>query len=136
MTVELCSECHKYLAISPEGLCNICDEQALQKRSVQIKKEASTEDNDLAYLGKMNQVLREERFEKFEENYLEKLKTSPGILSINFSDSMVKYVIETETLGILDYYPKANKLLIRRQNHWIKPALKWIVTTFIVTKEK
>ena len=30
--VNICTNCNKYLAISPEGLCNICDEEALQKR--------------------------------------------------------------------------------------------------------
>lgn len=36
MTVDLCKKCHTMLAISPDGLCNICDEQALQKRKAQV----------------------------------------------------------------------------------------------------
>lgn len=32
MLVNLCTKCQNKLAISPDGLCNICDEEALQKR--------------------------------------------------------------------------------------------------------
>lgn len=38
MQVNLCAKCNKMLAISPEGLCNICDEQTLQKRTKMAKK--------------------------------------------------------------------------------------------------
>lgn len=33
MLVAICTKCQTKLAISPEGLCNICDEEALQKRT-------------------------------------------------------------------------------------------------------
>lgn len=36
MLVALCTKCQTKLAISPEGLCNICDEQALEKRVIPI----------------------------------------------------------------------------------------------------
>jgi hypothetical protein len=32
MLISLCNKCGTKLAISPEGLCNICDEMALYKR--------------------------------------------------------------------------------------------------------
>jgi len=41
-TFNICIKCHKKIAISPEGLCNICDEEALLKREKSTKKEKSS----------------------------------------------------------------------------------------------
>ena len=32
MEAIICTKCNNKLAISPEGLCNICDKDALKKR--------------------------------------------------------------------------------------------------------
>lgn len=42
-----------------------------------------------------------------------------------------KFSINTITKGIIDYYPKANKILIRNKNKWISDGLNWIKTTLI-----
>ena len=31
----------------------------------------------------------------------------------------------------LDFYPKANKVLIRQENEWIKPALRWMIANVL-----
>jgi len=36
------------------------------------------------------------------------------------------YTFETEMYGIIDFFPKANSVLIRKDNNWKKPGLKWI----------
>jgi hypothetical protein len=36
------------------------------------------------------------------------------------------YSFEFNDYGIIDFYPKANNLLIRKTNTWKKPGLKWI----------
>ena len=40
----------------------------------------------------------------------------------------------TRLYGVIDFYPKANKLLIRRKNKWIKPALKFIINRVLEWK--
>ena len=42
MLVSLCSKCGTKLAISPEGLCNICDPDALNKQINQKVKKIKT----------------------------------------------------------------------------------------------
>jgi hypothetical protein len=100
------------------------------KKSEKLKQKADTLDNDLAYLGAMNKVMRQERVERFEP-WLEELKTSSFIISIVSDLGQGKHTITTKDYGVIDYFPKANKLLIRKNNNWIQPGLKWIVTNLI-----
>lgn len=44
MNINICTTCNKYLAISPEGLCNICDEKALEKRKSYEQKSKKASD--------------------------------------------------------------------------------------------
>jgi hypothetical protein len=81
------------------------------------------EDDEFAALRAMNKEMRENRLDNFKEKYLE-------ILCKKFKVDDKQdghYIIYTELYGILDYYSKKNSLLIRKQNKWIRPALKWIV---------
>ena len=99
------------------------------KKSEELKQAAAQEDNDLKALGLMKGSLREARLEKFTEEYLPQLLKKGYEIAINESDG--RYSIDTnycgKIYGIVDYYPKANNLLIRKNNAWIKPGLKWIV---------
>jgi hypothetical protein len=99
------------------------------KKSDELKEAAAREDNDLRAMGLMKQSLREARYERFVEDHLPTLLKKGYIITINEADG--KYTIDTEscgkTYGIIDYYPKANNLLIRRKNSWIKPGLKWLI---------
>jgi hypothetical protein len=96
------------------------------KQSEILKKEFDKEDNDLKALGIFRKVLREERMEKFEENWLEKITSSPNITQYQMRDG--GYIFWFKDGNIVDFYPKANKLLIRKQNKWIKPGLKWLIS--------
>ena len=80
------------------------------------------EDNDFKSFALLCKALRESRSEKFIDGWLEPLSIRYNIISQDY-----KYTITTEDYGILDYFPKANKLLIRKENKWIKPGLKWII---------
>jgi len=75
----------------------------------------------------MNKVLREERAEDFDELFLPKLESS---YDVTFR-SNGSYAINSPTHGVLDFFPKANKLLIRKDNKWIKPGLKWIINNLL-----
>ena len=36
------------------------------------------------------------------------------------------FSIYTDRFGIVDYYPKSNKLLLRKDNKWINLGIEWI----------
>lgn len=96
------------------------------KQSERIRIEAKQTDNDLGALGKYTKVLRAERKEKFEKTWLEKLQEQTEVTKRDNGS----YTFNSK-YGIIDFYPKSNKLLIRRQNKWKKPALKFIINNLI-----
>ena len=99
-------------------------------KSEELEKQAQAEENDLKALGIYNKALREKRLERF-ETYLEQLEKA----GYEMLENNHKYTIDTDTqeikFGIIDYFPKANKVLIRKDNRWIKPGLKWIVDNLL-----
>lgn len=96
------------------------------KESERLRKKAESTDNDLAALGVYNKVLREERSERWEEKWLN-IFNEHFTVSINKNGS---YCIETDE-GKLDYYPKANKVLIRWKNEWKTAGLRWMIKTYM-----
>ena len=81
------------------------------KNSEKLRSEAQAEENDLKALGLYTKVLREERVESF-ENYKDKLLAE---FNITEYEAQGKITIEPTIYGAVDYYPKANKILIRKQ---------------------
>ena len=98
------------------------------KKSEQLKIEAQQEDNDLKALGIYNKVIREERAERFEK-YLDKL-IEKGYDTVELPDQG-KFTIYTEHFGIIDYYPKANKVLVRKLHKYIPKGLNWIINNLL-----
>lgn len=112
----------------------------LMKKSEEIKREAQQEESDYKFMHLMNDAMREGRKERFEEEYLPQLQEILGD-DIYFVEKTQSYCIKCKPKGerghiIIDFYPKANKLLIRSKNQWIKPALKWIVKNIINNQSK
>lgn len=103
------------------------------KKSEQIRAQMRAEENDLKALGLGGKVIREQRSENFEENWLPKLRE---IYDVDYSPTIGSYTFELPRHGIIDFYPKANKLLIRKRNKWIKPGLKWIAAQIDKIKNK
>jgi hypothetical protein len=103
------------------------------KKSEDLKKQAAEEENDLKVLGLMTGALREGRLEKFEEDYLPKLKELG--YEITHNEKTHHYLINTTNSkvnkGIIDFYPKANKVCIRKGNRWITKGLKWITENLL-----
>ena len=95
-------------------------------KSEEIKKEIEREENDIKILSLSTKLIREERNERFEKEYLGKIKEK---YIVTYDDNH-KYTI-CSSKGMIDYFPKKNKLLIRKKNKWIKPALKWIINNLI-----
>jgi hypothetical protein len=92
------------------------------KKSEEIKEKANSEENDLKAMGLYNKALREKRSEKFEDYWLEKLKEKT---QVTFRENG-SYTFDSH-LGIIDFFPKANNLLIRKTGKWKKPGLKFII---------
>jgi hypothetical protein len=80
-----------------------------------LLEEANAEENDLAYIGKIKKYNRAKRESDFERDYAEKLK------EIGFSPVGDKW-----TNGVVDYYPKSDRLLIRKGNIWKKHGLNYL----------
>ena len=93
------------------------------KKSEHLRCEAQAEENDLKTLGLYTKVLREERSERF-ENYKDKLLAEG--FNLTEHEAQGKITIEPTNYGIVDYYPKANKILIRELNDWKTGGLRWI----------
>lgn len=99
------------------------------KKSEELKIEAQQEDNDLVYMGKIKRAFREERQEKFEDKWIDKLKQK-GYEVENVSEG--KFLIRTTTkYGNIEYYPKANRIFVKlhtKQNNkgWYSKGLNWI----------
>jgi len=94
------------------------------KKSEKIKKEAGKVDSDSKSFGLYTKAVREERDERFKDNWLQEFEDN-GI-HFAYSQDQNKYMAETD-YGTIDFYPKANKVLIRKKNKWIKPGLKWLI---------
>lgn len=92
------------------------------KESERLTKEASEVDNDFTSFKLKCQALRASRSERFIEDWLPLFQARYSIKEVDY-----KYVITTEKFGLLDYYPKANKILVRKDNKWEKPGLKWMI---------
>jgi len=101
------------------------------KKSEQLRKKAAAEENNLKAIGAYTKVLREERLERF-ENYKDKL-LHEGYNLTEYEDQG-KITIEPTNYGAIDYYPKANKILIRKQNKWLTAGLRWIKNNLLINQ--
>ena len=102
------------------------------KKSEILEEKAEREDNDLTALGLHTKALREKRSERFEEAWLELIKSHINIVKRDNGS----YTFSTHKYGVMDYYPKANKLLMRRTGKWIKPGMKFIIDKIIKPKQE
>jgi len=97
------------------------------KKSEIYRERAQAADHDLASLGLHTKAIREERMERFMEKYLPLLEKKAMVTII---EEQGRIILNNGQFGVIDYYPKSNKVLIRSQNKWIKPGLSWIVKKF------
>lgn len=99
------------------------------KKSEELLQQAASEENDFKALQLNTKAIREKRFERW-NNYKQQLIDK--LYVITESEDGTKITIDDKNrlnkYGIIDFYPKANKLLIRKSNKWINQGLKWIIT--------
>lgn len=103
------------------------NQQTEMKESEKLYLQLDQVENEFEAMAIQRKIVGAERVEKFEFAYLPKIKAKfPVDNSIEY-----RWTIETDTHGIVDFYPKANNLLIRRTNKWKKPGLKWIINNLL-----
>lgn len=105
----------------------------IKKYSEILKEEAQNEDNEFQLVNLATKILREERLEKFEEQWVGKIISSPKIIKFNLTKNG-GYTFWLDDGKIVDFYPKANNLLDRKNKEWIKPGLRWLIKTLELTK--
>jgi hypothetical protein len=102
------------------------------KKSEELRIEAGSIESDIAYLGVANKIMREERKERFEEKYLHQI-LAKDVCVTHYElprDQYEMSYIRDGKQETIDYFPKANKILIRSKNKWIKPGLQWLIKNF------
>lgn len=88
-----------------------------------LRKEMSQEDNDLKALGISTKIIREERIERFRDKWYSRLKDKYDVEEVSYE----QYRFKDEKFGVMDFYPKANKVHIHKENKWKDMGLKWII---------
>lgn len=96
-------------------------------KSEELLKQASEEDNDLKSMGLYIKGKREKRGEDFKEEILPKLLKKGYYTECN--ETYTKYTINItiEQFGIIDFFPKKNKVLIRKDNKWLENGRNWLI---------
>jgi len=96
------------------------------KKSEELYQAAAEADSDFKALNLRTKGLREARVERFlEQDYSEQL-IAKGCTILPFNGNKIVIDTQTDKFGVLDYFPKANKVLIRKSNQWKNQGLKWI----------
>lgn len=69
-------------------------------------------------------VRRQNRMQRFLDDMILRLHKSEEVLSVDMNDAYC--VIESKKFGKVHIYPKANRVLICKQNKWISGVMNWI----------
>ena len=86
------------------------------KKSEQLRHESDREENDFKAWSLYYKSLREKKFEYFQETLLPEIQQSSRVLTI--SDHTYFFKIAFVDGVIVDYYPKADRMLFTRQSKW------------------
>lgn len=97
------------------------------KKSEELKQQSREEENDFKAYALHIKSQREKRGEDFKEDILPLLLKKYYVECDEFYS---KYTINLDELGfgIVDFFPKKNRLLIRKDNKWINGGKEWIKT--------
>lgn len=100
---------------------------ALRKSEI-ISEIAQEVEDDYKAIELYQRERRERNLETFEERWLPRFKQWLGE-NIYWDEKKFCYTLQYEWLDapvIIDYYPKGNKALIRKENRWIHGGLNWL----------
>lgn len=85
---------------------------------------AGKEDNDAKAFALYAEANREQRSETFEK-HAERL-TKKGYIVVYYK-GQEKYTVRPTKHGIIDYYPKTDRLILRTTGKWLNSGFKWIL---------
>lgn len=97
------------------------------KKSERLTKEADEAENDFQYWNKRRLAKREEQLEMFEEKFLQTIKDSPKVKSVEHRPDQSLYMIDFEDGVSIAYYPKKDRVCIKKTNHWKSYGRTWIL---------
>ena len=97
------------------------------KKSDQLFIDAEQEENDFRYWSKLDNAKKEQRKEVFEEHFLPKIKESEKVVSMEERQSGSMWIIEFSDGVKIDYYPKKDRVFVKRVNHWKSNGKTWIL---------
>jgi hypothetical protein len=97
------------------------------KESEKLKEQLHGEDNDIKAFAIDRKIKREIRRESFEEKYLPQLKQNTDLYVQ--SNPNGSYMIKSP-FDIYDFFPKANKILERRNGIWHKNGIQFTIKHF------
>ena len=99
------------------------------KKSEFLKESLLVEENDSKAFGIGTKIIREERTERFDENWLFKFKDKFKD-DFRYIEKMFCWRLMDDKKNNIDFYPKANKVFIHSKNKWIKPGLDYLIKTY------
>ena len=97
------------------------------KKSEQLTLDAQNEDNDFKALSLQTKALREKRLERWDDNWKSKIIASDKVKLYEEFPQQGKVTLHLQNSSIVDYYPKSNKLLIRKDNEWKTAGLNKLI---------
>lgn len=83
--------------------------------------------NSLVYIGNMNKLAKK-RIERL-DNRLSKVKQSRDTFTV-ITEPV--YTFTTKEYGTIHYFPKVDKIYIRKENRWNYSGLKWLLSYLII----
>jgi hypothetical protein len=99
------------------------------KQSELFRKLSEEEDNDLKALSLNKKAIRAKNIERIiEGDYINKLEAKGYDV---FVDKDKIYIETFSKYKTIDFFPKANRLLIRKDNKWEDNALNWIIKNLL-----
>jgi hypothetical protein len=106
------------------------------KESERIEKELLRMDNDFSAWTMRKKYARALRAETFEDEWLPRLQEALSG-AIFKSDKKGCYTMnwtpcETCETIVIDYYPSADKVLIRKNNEWKTNGLEWLKSKLVI----
>lgn len=75
-------------------------------------------------------LMREQQMEKFESKWLHRFQEK---FPVEKRDNE-SFMVTTRSHGIIDFYPKSNKILLRKKNQWKNRGLNWLVRNLLEMK--
>lgn len=97
------------------------------KKSELLFKQADEADNDFQFWAKHHNAEREQRKEHFQEKFLPTIMESPLVVSVSERQDGSMYIIEFTDGVKVDYYPKKDRVFVKKLNHWKSYGRTWIL---------